>query len=526
MKQFKSIAEVLSSDFSLLGSGYSEAPKTDRVLKSTKIEQMIYEDLRTDTDSLDGVEAAGGEKLKTFPSLVNDVFQSVYGLDTKFIDESSVSALSRQFNRSILEYLTKDESYAAIKAVCEGKELPAMGATEEFSEKLLSELDSLMNKATGGKGKVEAIDRLEEDKKSLYKQLAELIQQYENTPKDSQEKLEKKILDTANRAISKKEQSEMYGKLISDNMHRNASVVNAVISMAAKEALERAKGIEAAVISWGNETAVMSKNPVNMEILKRTAASQKLRYIAQFLGRYKEMLNSKRLAGYTYSRGEKYDIEYGNKISRALTSELSLLSAPELIPLFIRKYQNKGLKQYRRREAEYKGRGDIIVCLDESSSTFGENNAYGMAVAMVLYEICRVNGANFALIHFSTEVKVDYYPKGEIPEPSRLMDTAETLLGGGTNFEKPIKEAIKLTQDGKLDKPDIVFITDGICSISDSFQKEFADYKAKTGARLTGILLDEGENIPFSLETFADSIYRTSELLGDNIVENLIEERI
>ena len=168
------------------------------------------------------------------------------------------------------------------------------------------------------------------------------------------------------------------------------------------------------------------------------------------------------------------------------------------------------------------GGGDIIVCLDESSSTFGENNAYGMAIAMVLYEICRVNHANFALVHFSSITKVDFFAKDEAVEPEKLLDCAETLLGGGTNFEKPLREVFALVASGKMERPDVVFITDGACDVSEEFLERFDEFKADTGARLTGILLDKGECFDFSLRKFADEVYRTSELEEDEIVEKAI----
>ena len=205
---------------------------------------------------------------------------------------------------------------------------------------------------------------------------------------------------------------------------------------------------------------------------------------------------------------------------------MAMLSTPELMPLFLRKYQHKALKQYRKREPEYKGKGDIIVCLDESGSTFGENNAYGMAVAMVLYQLCRINKSNFALVHFSSETKTDFFPKDEEVSSQRILDCAETFLNGGTDFEKPLREAFALTSSGKMDKPDIVFITDGICDVSDAFLDLLEEFKADTGAKLTGILLDEGECFDFSLKKFSDKVYRTSELLKDEIVDDIISDRL
>lgn len=521
----KSIEEILSGEFQNLIAADSK-PKTNRVLKSTKIEQAIYDDLAGDAEELIGYAEEGTKKLASFESLINDVFQSIYGLRPRFEDEDNISDLSRTFNKGILSELMDDSHYTAIKQVCEGKELPAIGATEEFTQKLLENLSSLMNKAAGGKGQVNALDLMEQDKEELYKQLAELLKQFETAPEEQKEALEKRAVSTANKLAAKKEQTEQFSQIVKKGMRQREKEICEIIAKSADSALERAEEITHTVAAWGNGDSSMQKNPVNTEILKRTAKSKKLRYIAQFLGRYKEMLNAKRLAGYTYGRGEKYDIEYGNSISRALTSEIAMTATPELMPLFLRKYQNKELKQYRKREPEYKGKGDIIVCLDESSSTFGENNAYGMAIAMVLYEICRINHTNFALVHFSFDTKVDYFPRDEIPDPKKVLDCAETLLGGGTDFERPLREAFALTASGKLNKPDIVFITDGECDVSDEFLKAFEEYKADTGARLTGILLDKGECFEFSLAKFADKLYRTSELLEDEIVENLMEERI
>lgn len=142
--------------------------------------------------------------------------------------------------------------------------------------------------------------------------------------------------------------------------------------------------------------------------------STALRDISKYLGRFREMLAQKKQNGYAYGRGEKYSLELGGDLSRALTSELAMLATPETLPLFLRKYQRRQIKQYRRREPIYKGAGDIICCLDESGSTAGECAAWGKAVAMTLLEIAEGEGRRFALIHFSDfgTIKTDlFFPK-------------------------------------------------------------------------------------------------------------------
>ena len=526
MEQFKSIEELLSSDISLIPEGYTPKPKKDRVLRSTRIEQAIFDDLHDDGYELAEIEDSGAKKLKSFKSLVNDVFQSVYGIKPKYTDEGELSDISKTFNKSIIADLMKDDNFNAVKSVCEGKELPAISATAEFTGELLDNLDQLMDKAVGGRGKIDALDKMEQDKQMLIEKLSKLLDKRDDLSPEQRELNDGKIINTANRLLAKKEQSEMFSGFVERSMKQSSPFIRDMIANAAASALDGAKTARCAVMAWGSGDPDMRKTPMNTEILKRCAGSAKLRYIAEFLGQYREMLNSKRLLGYRYGAGEKYDIEYGNNISKALTSELAMLATPELVPLFLKKYNNKALKQYRKREPVYKGKGDVIVCLDESGSTFGENNAYGMAIAMVLYELCRVNNTDFALVHFSTETKVDYFPKDRRPTAEQVMNCAETFLNGGTDFVKPLEEVMSIVRNARLKDPDVVFITDGECKLPDCFIPVIRKFKADTGMKLTGILLDKGSCIEFTLREFADTIYRTSELLKQTIAEELINERI
>ena len=68
MKTFKTVDDILSSDI------FSEREYTNRVLKSTQIEQVIYDDLRIDS-GLPELERQNRNRLKSFSELANDVFQ-------------------------------------------------------------------------------------------------------------------------------------------------------------------------------------------------------------------------------------------------------------------------------------------------------------------------------------------------------------------------------------------------------------------------------------------------------------------
>ena len=170
----------------------------------------------------------------------------------------------------------------------------------------------------------------------------------------------------------------------------------------------------------------------------------------------------------------------------------------------------------------------IICCLDESGSTEGEAAAWGKAVAMTLLEIAAESHRSFALIHFagSSSCQVDIFRPGEYTLEDKLS-AAETFLGGGTNFERPIREAIRLMESEGFEKADVVFITDGECALSDGCQQELQASQAAHHFTVTGILLDKGRaGMGFSLSPFCQKIYRTSELTGDAVVQSVISLRV
>lgn len=74
---------------------------------------------------------------------------------------------------------------------------------------------------------------------------------------------------------------------------------------------------------------------------------------------------------------------------------------------------------------------------------------------------------------------------------------------------------------------DIVFVTDGECELSQKYLDGLSREQAARRFKVTGILLDKDEpGMDFSLKAFCQDIYRTSQLLGDDIVRELVTKRV
>lgn len=527
LKPYRTIQDVLASPWAQPKMRQYSPEQTDRVLRSTKLEDSIYRDLRAEDTDLDVIEQTAGEKLKSFSALSQDVFQSFYSLMPRRNDEENLTTAARKFNAPILEHITQSEDYPTLKTVCEGRELPAYEAAAEFISKVSDELDDLLPEPGGKSGALNTLEKLEQAEEKAANQLEHLLEQFRRSEQDDHT-LNHAIVKAANEAQSKHRQVEAVGKLIDADRMQSSAAMERIITQAVSAASEKASEIQAIIGAWSDDPADLKRTAVNTELLERVRRSETLREVSKYLGRFREIFAQGRRNGFSYGRGEKYSLELGNNLSRALTSELAMLSAPETLPLFLRKYQRKQIKQYCRRESIRKGRGDIICCVDESGSMSGEPTAWSKAVALTLLEVAESEGRKFALIHFSGpgSFQTDLFLPKQYGTEDKLR-AAETFLDGGTDFHTPLEETLRLMREDGFENADIVFITDGKCALTDEYITNLQTEQAARRFTITGILLDEEcAGMDFSLKAFCQNIYRTSELAVDCVVQKIVRDRM
>lgn len=367
LKPYRTVQDVLSSPWAQVQRVKRSPQQTDRVLRSTKLEDSIYRDLRMEDTGMDEIENSAGEKLRSFPALSRDIFQSFYSLMPRRNADDDLSVAARKINVPILEHITQSDDYPTLKAVCEGRELPAYEAAAEFTAQTSGELDNLLSQLGGKPGAVQTLEKLEQAEKTAEDKLAALLEQLRGAPQDDPA-LSAAVVKAANDAESKRRQADAVNKLVDAGLAQNQAEAGALIARAVSAAAERAEEVQTILGAWSDAPGDMRKTDANAALLERVRDSKTLQDISRYLGRFREIFAQGKRNGYAYGRGEKYALELGNDLSRALTSELAMLAVPETLPLFLRKYQHRQIKQYRRREPVYKGAGDIICCLDESGS--------------------------------------------------------------------------------------------------------------------------------------------------------------
>ena len=341
--------------------------------------------------------------------------------------------------------------------------------------------------------------------------------------------MEKLVVAAANRAQSQCNQADAVGRMVQDSIMQNREEISVQISQATHAAAQRADEANSALMAWGSgpDSSDPQQFAADMDLVSRVRQSKTLLEIGRYLGRLKELLAGKRKNGYTYGRGEKYTLELGGDINRALSSEFALLALPATAPLFLKKLQRKSLKQYQRREPVCKGSGDIICMLDESASA-ADQAPWCKAVALALLDIAMQEQRRFAMIHFAgiDHYQTDLFLPGQYSRED-VLRAAEVFLNGNTDYATPLREALRLMDNEGFEQADMVFVTDGECMLPIGFQEEFAKKRAEKGFHVTGILLDQDTDaFSFSLEPFCTEIYRTSELAQEQIAERLLSKRV
>ena len=482
---FRSLSDVLGSPLAQTAQTFSPRHAGGhRVLKSTKLEDAAYRDLRRGDNELDALEKACGEKLSTFPALSRDIYQSFYSLNVRRQPEDAISEQARRFNAPILNEVMDGEDYPAIKAAWEGRQLPAYEAASEFISQVAGNLDELLEKASGKKGALNTLERLEQKRDRSMEELQKLMKQIAQAGPEQLPELEKQAVKAANQAQSQVNQTEAVGHMVRDQMLQNKEAVSGCFAQAVRAAAQKAESVSSALLAWGYgpDSNDPERRAADLELAARVGKSPTLMEVARYLGRLKELMDGKRKNGYAYGRGEKYSLELG---------------------------------------------GDIICMLDESSSA--ESQApWCKAVALALLDIAMRDQRRFAVIHFAGvgDVQTDLFLPGQYDRED-VLRCAETFLNGNTDYETPLREALRLMEQEGFENADMVFVTDGECVLPDSFLEKLKAEQSARGFQITGILLDqEDAGFEFSLRESCTNVYRTSQLSRDQIAEQLVVSRV
>ena len=207
------------------------------------------------------------------------------------------------------------------------------------------------------------------------------------------------------------------------------------------------------------------------------------------------------------------DIEVGDNLSRLIPAEITKLAHPTLKRDFQKKFLEKSLMQYKLRGNERKGRGPLVVCIDESSSMQGGRDVWSKAVALALLQIAQQQNRKYAMIHFDGRVtRIDKFDKKA--KFADIMDAVCHFTNGGTNFEAPLSAAQDIiTEDKEFKQADIILISDGSCDVGDDWLKIFNQSRKDQEFHVISVVISAYSE---SCDKFSDKVVHINDITNDD----------
>ncbi len=415
-----------------------------------------------------------------------------------------------------------DEVSAALAAVEIEPKLEIIFDKLKHEQKLAEELEQQMMQAAG----------LSEDISDAEEQMEKMMGQPgegDGEMQDLQAQQEK-----AKEALEKlKEEMKGKAKEIDEGLDKKLPEARNVMREGLEEANEKQDDMESIQKSWGLDRGAINKLPAKRRIeLAARVSTERFRRIAQVFGAVMRLAIAQQQKKTLYAKNEICDIHLGNDISHVLPAEFVNLRHPVLKLEFYRKFLQRGLMQYKLEGDEKIAKGDIIYCDDGSGSMYGDPEIWAKAVGLALLNVARNQKRGFYGVHFGSPGEyatfdfkpnkpVEYYCDGvhkTLDDIDGTLEYAELFFNGGTDFMTPLTIALeqlkKQHEEFGATKGDIVFATDGFCSVEDNWLKEFKLEQERLGFKVYGIVIG-GDPLQDPLHTICDGRVLTVRSLLD-----------
>jgi hypothetical protein len=216
----------------------------------------------------------------------------------------------------------------------------------------------------------------------------------------------------------------------------------------------------------------------------------KLREIAVMAGRMYSMLRGAKTNRVKDIPEEVVGVELGCNITGLTPDEYALWIAgmgPQA-DLLLRLSENRAT-QWETEGYDVKGRGPIVIALDESGSMDGQPDTWAKAAMTALTRIAWEDRRPVKVVHFSTATRVHDLNPGA---SSMLRKAQLTFLDGGTHIgvalQAAAEEVVEWASFG-VRNADVVLISDGGDRAPAGSLEKAVDAMLGTGARLFSVAI-------------------------------------
>lgn len=463
------------SDFKLFKEGATMNHFYKSVLNTVENDFRRFNELKAHAKQLALICEDGEQFVKGFIQVIGDIWFAFNSNDVLLVKEKMGV---NPYQAELIEHLLALEDYKKWKMYTQGDDLLSVLTTITIGEQLLCFIkqDEKVKKSTYER-------KIAERKKQFAENNLDEINVHSKidmTKAKMKFEVNQKILASATAEI---ESVTKFGlqKIVAFKERLISTIVQASSQVNKKQQAI----VSLSTIDGRKIEHVPLKD--QLKLADAIAQNKVLNEIAEMAGRFKKIAK-KKMKTFNNQTMERKAITIGNEVSRLLPLEIANYLFPGSRLEFLRRLSESKTFTYDMQGKERRGRGPIIICMDESSSMHSikaESKAFCFAFLMIAQKQKR----DIAIIPFSSDVgEVYYFYKGQTVVDC-IIKFSEQFLGGGTNFEKPLRHSLSIIMKSRFYNADVLFVTDGSSFLPSTFVEEFNEVKKQLKFECISIVL-------------------------------------
>lgn len=486
------------------------------------MDEVDFAEVVEGSERLARVIGDGSRLLPDFEGLMLDLFSAFVKLNVKTLEPEAVRGSAR-LRAAIVHEVTRSESFAETRRVTALRPETAGFATLRVAEGVLErlrrrellspgELEDLWRlaseeEAAAAAGErvraAEAIEVERADAAEALRQASEEAREAEAVAEADAAELDERV-ERAVRGIPRTVWNELGDR--AGNVGDQLSEVAEAASAGAGQGGGPGGGGD------GVDALALQAELADMPGIKR---------LVKLLGALREEARAARRKRVPRAKTEVYGIAPGRDLARLLPIELMGLRHRTLKPDFRRRYAESALLGYFVRGDEELGQGPAIFLLDVSGSMAGSKVVWAKAVVLTLADLARRARRRVTVICFASGTSRQRFdlatPTRGRPalrfDPTGLMGLAKLGVGGGTDFDGPLRDAMAIISGERVfRRADVVIVTDGEAHMAPEQVSAVREFAREHDTRFMGVLVDVADHQAGTLEAVCDDVVRVGEL--------------
>jgi uncharacterized protein with von Willebrand factor type A (vWA) domain len=483
-----------------LGVSAAAPERHTTAVVADRFDQIAWRDTYEQSAGLRDLAEELNERYDYTTDLLTDAFLGAYKVSPRLREREEMD-LSRLVNHQVITSLVESLEFAELRRETAGD--PYAAAMAVLAQ--AAALRRMLDRSRDAQERAEQAKKAQQDAEGAATAVGEALQQAADGA-DEDGTVPAPAADAVQQAIEAAEAAEAAAQQAAQDAAQAlvaaAPGIRAAARNAAARAAEAAREEAALMRAWGVDSGELERMPFGRRArLAERLRTGRLGQWAELIGRFRQMASGECARKVENAAGELVGVTLGNDLSRVIPSELANLGLPELRAVFAARYAAGELMLYDSQGEQTTGQGAIIACVDTSHSMYEAGpggvtrEAWAKACALALLDQARRAKRDFVGILFSAadKIQVFRFPAGQPAGIAHVLDFAETFLGGGTSYQRPLTAASELLQeefnDAARTRGDIVMITDDECGVTEEWMRGWNDAKHLLGFRVFGVAI-------------------------------------